>query len=316
MNATRGEWLKWVAMGCALVATFYAEYTLAVASGMHPWVSVAVPGALDAYVVRALVRSREVLAAVLAMVAVNVCSHLVTTGVLTVGWPIIAAVSAIAPLVLWRVHALGEPEHVNVSSGTVSVPEHASTPCVTATPGHATSAPARDWDEHADDAVSVAMPDYVPGDWSRARTQDKHGLQNGSRAHKHTPFCVCDACAHVEPVPGWNGHITVDDEPVNVPAPPPETPQARVHARIPEEQARSLALVPPLPNGYVHAELNLSDLEHMGRARVLEAEHRARTGQGVPVRVLKSDLGMGTPRAQRIRTVLDAEHAGTDGGTP
>lgn len=101
--------LKWVAAAFALVATATAEYDLARAIGMNEWVAAAVPGALDAYVVRALRTHREVLTAVLAMVAVNAASHLVTAGVLKVEWPLITAVSAIAPLVLWRVHALGTP---------------------------------------------------------------------------------------------------------------------------------------------------------------------------------------------------------------
>lgn len=98
--------LKWVAAGFALVATASAEYELARAIGMHPVIAAAVPGALDAYAVRALRAHREVFTAVLAMVGVNAASHLVTAGVLHVGWPLITAVSAIAPLVLWRVHAL------------------------------------------------------------------------------------------------------------------------------------------------------------------------------------------------------------------
>ena len=103
------DWLKWVAAGFALAATASAEYDLARAIGMNEWIAVAVPGALDAYVVRALRAHREVLTAVLAMVGVNAASHLVTAGIMPVDWRLITAVSAIAPLVLWRVHALSTP---------------------------------------------------------------------------------------------------------------------------------------------------------------------------------------------------------------
>lgn len=132
--------LKWAAAAFALVATATAEYELARAIGMNQWVAAAVPGALDAYVVRALRAHREVLTAVLAMVAVNAASHLVSAGVLKVEWPLITAVSAIAPLVLWRVHALGTPgqwrarkiwgdehtEHIDVHASTD--PEHGRAP--------------------------------------------------------------------------------------------------------------------------------------------------------------------------------------------
>ena len=103
---TRRDWVLWGALACTLVGTAHAEYTIAVATGVHPWVAACVPGALDLYVIRALQVRRDVFLAVLVMCAVNVASHLVTAGVLTVGWELISAVGALAPLVLWRVHAL------------------------------------------------------------------------------------------------------------------------------------------------------------------------------------------------------------------
>lgn len=114
--------LKWTAAGFALAATATAEYEIAREIGMNEWIAAAVPGALDAYVVRALRSGREVLASVTAMVGVNAASHLVTAGILPVEWPLITAVSAIAPLVLWRVHALGHARHADVHTSTE--PEH------------------------------------------------------------------------------------------------------------------------------------------------------------------------------------------------
>lgn len=101
------DYLKWGALAAALVATASAEYELARAVGFNQWVAAAVPGALDLYTVRALRSGREVLAAVAAMIGVNAASHLVTAGLVTVSVPLVVAVSAIAPLVLWRVHSLG-----------------------------------------------------------------------------------------------------------------------------------------------------------------------------------------------------------------
>ena len=94
------------ALAFALVATAHAEYTLATATHVHPWVAIAVPGALDLYVIRALARGKDVLLAVLLMVAANVTSHLIAADVLAVDWKVISAVGALAPLLLWRVHAL------------------------------------------------------------------------------------------------------------------------------------------------------------------------------------------------------------------
>lgn len=104
---TRQDWILWGALGCALVGTAHSEWSLAVATGAHPWVALAVPGALDLYVIRALQMRRDVFVAVLAMVAVNVAWYLVHSGDVPVTWALRSAVAAIAPLVVWRVHALG-----------------------------------------------------------------------------------------------------------------------------------------------------------------------------------------------------------------
>lgn len=106
----KNDYLKWGALLFALVATASAEYELARAVGFNQWVAAAVPGALDIYTVRALRAGRDVLAAVGAMIGVNAASHLVTAGLLPVNVPLVVAVSAIAPLVLWRVHRLTD-EH-------------------------------------------------------------------------------------------------------------------------------------------------------------------------------------------------------------
>lgn len=100
------DYVLWGALGCVLVGTAHAEYTLTVATGVHPWVAASVPGALDLYVIRALQVRRDVFLAVLAMVGVNVVSHLVTAGVLAMDWRIVSAVGALAPLILWRIHSL------------------------------------------------------------------------------------------------------------------------------------------------------------------------------------------------------------------
>ncbi|WP_086564646.1 hypothetical protein [Streptomyces africanus] len=104
----KNDYLKWGALAAALVATASAEYELARAVGFNEWVAAAVPGALDIYTIRALRAHRDVLAAVLALILVNSASHLVTVGLLPVDWPLVVAVAAIAPLVLWRVHRLAD----------------------------------------------------------------------------------------------------------------------------------------------------------------------------------------------------------------
>lgn len=158
--ARRQPKLLWGSLGCTLVATANAEYTIALATGMHPLVAGAVPGALDLYVIQALRSDRDVFPAVLTAVAVNVASHLVAGGVLNVSWPIIAAVGAIAPLLLWRVHYLWK-----TGTDQVRVPESAPEDV----PTQVSAGTDRVRVEYAVEGTAPVLyppvPDYVPEPW-------------------------------------------------------------------------------------------------------------------------------------------------------
>lgn len=134
----RRDPLLWAALVAALVVTASAEYELARAVGFGPYVAAGVPGALDVYCVRALRARRDVAAVVLAMIAVNAASHLVVAGLLPVNVPLVVAVSAIAPLVLWRVHRLAERIETAPAEGLHSV----ETPAVDTPAAPAPSTPA------------------------------------------------------------------------------------------------------------------------------------------------------------------------------
>lgn len=108
MNANKT--LLYGAMAAAFVLTASAEYAVAVSMGFGSWVSVAFPVAVDAYVLTALRMRREVGLAVTAMVGVNVLAHLVGAHLVPVNVATVSAVSAVAPLILWRVHKLMETD--------------------------------------------------------------------------------------------------------------------------------------------------------------------------------------------------------------
>lgn len=156
---TRRDWILLGALGCALVGTAHAEYTLAVTAHFHPWVALAVPGALDLYVLRALQQRRDVLVAVLAMVAANVTSHLLAAGVLHDHWLITSAAGALAPLILWRVYAL------KAGAGTTSAPVLAPSTEAGTQPAH------QSWCglTHPDDGPcsEYGAPDTVP-EWMQS----------------------------------------------------------------------------------------------------------------------------------------------------
>lgn len=185
---TRKDWILWGALGCALVSTAHAEYTLATAAHFNEYVALAVPGALDLYVIRALQQRRDVLVAVLAMVAANVASHLIAGGVLAVTWHVIAAVGAVAPLIVWRVYSLKYTRTRQellwgLDAGTL--PEGTSTagtPVPEVAPGyHLDGCDGVHLDSvrceaHLSGAVSAPgyVPDHVPATWVHPGTPETY----------------------------------------------------------------------------------------------------------------------------------------------
>jgi hypothetical protein len=102
------DMLAWAALLAALAVTASGEWELARQCGMGAYVAAGVPASLDIYAVRAMRARRDVPAVVGAMIAVQAAAHLVASGHLTVAPALVVAVSAIAPLVLWRVHRLAD----------------------------------------------------------------------------------------------------------------------------------------------------------------------------------------------------------------
>lgn len=98
--------LGWAALIAALVGTASAEYKLALACGFGAALAACVPAALDIYALAAFHSRKDVPYVVMALISVNAASHLVSSELLDVSVPLVVAVSAIAPLVLWRVHVL------------------------------------------------------------------------------------------------------------------------------------------------------------------------------------------------------------------
>ncbi|MFE5547658.1 hypothetical protein ACFQ71_28070 [Streptomyces sp. NPDC056534] len=102
------DWLGWLAMGAALAVSAVAEYSLAVSCGFSPALAAGVPASLDIYSIKAMQTGHDIPYAVIAMIVVQALSHLVAAGVIAVSWPLIVLVSAIAPLVLWRMQVLSK----------------------------------------------------------------------------------------------------------------------------------------------------------------------------------------------------------------
>lgn len=152
------------ALACALVGTANAEYTLATGTHVNEYVALAVPGALDLYVIQALRVHRDVAAAVLVMVAANVASHLLAAGLYPDGYwwdfGITAGVGALAPGIVWRVHSLERTRTRSellwgLPAGAVKTPDEYVHP-----EPAPVIAPAMDY--------GWSAPDHVPDEWPPA----------------------------------------------------------------------------------------------------------------------------------------------------
>lgn len=221
---TRQDWILWAQLGCALVATAHAEYTLVTALGQHWVVAGAVTGALDLYVVRALQKHKDVLPAVLVMVAANVVSILISARVVPVHWAVLGAVGALAPLLVWRghrlrVHEMRQVQAAGIPSGAVSAPE-VPVPDLTCPWAHdeckgdvrCTVYSAGPEDGYA---VHSGAPDHVPAEWSTPGTDspvpyltavpdlpEELGWDARSLVHP-SPVLTADDWVHLEHAAGY-----------------------------------------------------------------------------------------------------------------
>ncbi|MFJ2399835.1 hypothetical protein ACIOUE_00925 [Streptomyces xanthochromogenes] len=116
-------------VGISLVAgvgfTATAEYDLARTIGAAVPVAVLLPLALDVYVVAAIrrARGRDIALSLILMGTAQIAAHMLAAHVVAVSVPLVAAVSLLVPLSIWRVHALAVPvKKKQASASTAPVP--------------------------------------------------------------------------------------------------------------------------------------------------------------------------------------------------
>lgn len=285
--------ILWGALGCALVSTAHAEYTLATATHVNEYVALAVPGALDLYVIRALQQRKDVALAVLVMVAANVTSHLLTADVIPVHWTITAAVGALAPLILGRIYYL--KHRASEDTGAVSAPAPA------APAGYSPQVSDSPWAAgfHLDgcdgmhqhegylnctlraSALADTAPDHVPAHWMD---------QEYPETHPSAPTLIgkCDLC---ELDRSECGHW------------PRPIAQPRQTSAVPY-----LAPVPDLPPEYadtaVHEETSAVVLYATDWAFLMAAENYIAGTDKPTVKGLRRELSIGQDRAERLLSHL------------
>ncbi|MFE5397427.1 hypothetical protein ACFQ9U_23075 [Streptomyces sp. NPDC056568] len=191
--------LLWVATAAVLTVLASAEYELARACGFGTYVAAGVPAALDVYALAALRARRDVLAVVCSLIAVNAASHLVEVGLLPVSVPLVVGVSAIAPLVLWRVHRLSErhPEPAPAVAEPVAEPAELRAEPITV--------------ERPPEPADAAPVGPVLGPWSPVAELARGTSGTGGGTGREQAFCQVRQ----------EGALTA--EPVAEPAPEPST---------------------------------------------------------------------------------------------
>ena len=100
--------LRWVALIAAALLTAYGEFELATLVGFTPWLAWLLPIGLDvyAYCAFAIDRRADVLAALILMISCQALAHLLAIGIIPAHWALVVAVSAVPPVICWRIHNL------------------------------------------------------------------------------------------------------------------------------------------------------------------------------------------------------------------
>jgi hypothetical protein len=199
--------------------TAIAEYQLARTIGAPVPVAILLPVALDVYVVAAIRRSRgrDIALALVLMGVAQVSAHMLEAGVVEISVPLVAAVSVLVPLVIWRVHALAvlpatkpprgtgtdvasEPGTDTATVERVPPPQAPAVPASEAVPVPAASRPELE-------AVPGAVPASVPVRPS-PRTSKKTTRSTGTKTRRKQAS-TASFDNHVQTAIGW---LTDDPE--------------------------------------------------------------------------------------------------------
>ncbi|MGY1583830.1 hypothetical protein [Streptomyces sp. MN13] len=105
-----------LALVAGIAVTAYSEWQLALLVGVHPAVAPLFPVAVDTYVVASVRagKGRDIAASLAVMGGCQVSAHLLTTRTVTASIPLVAVVSLLIPITVWRVHALAGLERPTI----------------------------------------------------------------------------------------------------------------------------------------------------------------------------------------------------------
>lgn len=117
-------WLVRLSVAAGVVWTAVSEWQLARIIGAPSWVAPALPLAIDAYVVAAVRAGRrpDLAFALTIMSCAQIAARLLDAGQVQVSVTLVALVSILVPLTIWRVHALADAEHANQEAEPAKAP--------------------------------------------------------------------------------------------------------------------------------------------------------------------------------------------------
>ncbi|MFD0210831.1 hypothetical protein ACFVH9_17260 [Streptomyces hirsutus] len=121
-----------VALIAGIAVTAAGEWELARQVGISFTVAPLLAVVIDVYVIAAVRagQGRDVAAALTMMGGAQVAAHLLSTGHIGASVALVAAVSLVAPVVIWRVHALAGVGKVPISTGATTVAPSMTGPTV------------------------------------------------------------------------------------------------------------------------------------------------------------------------------------------
>ncbi|MFC4466683.1 hypothetical protein ACFPH6_19485 [Streptomyces xiangluensis] len=152
-------WIRRASTAAGLAYTAIAEYELARRLGAQPPIAVMLPLSLDCYVIAALkwFRPFDVALSLILMCAAQIAAHALDAGVVRVSLDLVAVVSVLVPVALWRTHALARGEE----DAPVPAPEQGYAAAVERVPVPAERAPVPEGYPALETAVP-AVPEAVP----------------------------------------------------------------------------------------------------------------------------------------------------------
>ncbi|GIJ50053.1 hypothetical protein Val02_69390 [Virgisporangium aliadipatigenens] len=109
-GASAVQRVRWIALIAAELMSAVGEYHLAVEIGIVPALAWLLPVGLGVYGFCAFATGKraDVFAALGLMIVCQAMAHLLAIGLVPRHWALVIAASAVAPIVCWRVHHLGQ----------------------------------------------------------------------------------------------------------------------------------------------------------------------------------------------------------------